>query len=115
MKSFDASMVLIFSALAGCAGTAAPVARMASAQAAIRSAAEVGAERTPTAALYLQYAREGYVEAERLSQRGEGVRAERKLLRAQADAELAIAISRGAASRAAADGTAAQTQHPMSP
>jgi Domain of unknown function (DUF4398) len=115
MKSFDASMVLIFAAFAGCAGTTAPVARMASAQAAIRSAAEVGAERTPTAALYLQYAREAYAEADRLSLSGDGVRAERRLLRAQADAELALAISRGAASRAATDGALAQPTTPMSP
>lgn len=107
MKHTMALMVLA-SAVAACAGTAAPAERMASAQAAIRSAGEVGAERNPNAALYLQYAREEFSQAEDLSRRGEGERAERVLLRAQADAELAMALSRQVTSQNSAQQAVAQ-------
>lgn len=99
---------LLATALAACAGTPASPDRVASAQAAIRSAGEVGAEHNPNAALYLQYSREEFAQAQDLSRRGEGERAERVLLRAQADAELALALSREVSSRNAAQQALAQ-------
>lgn len=97
-------------ALAACGGSAAPASSMASAQAAIRSAGEVGATHNPNAALYLQYAREEYTQADALSRDGKGEEARRMLSRAQADAELAMALSRQGTSRAAADQALAHTQ-----
>lgn len=96
--------------MTACAGSQAPAASSAAAQAAIRSAREVGAERDPTAALHLQYAREQFERAEQLSQRGDGEEAHRMLLRAQADAELAMAITRRVASRASTVQVDAQTR-----
>lgn len=77
-----------------CASSRPPAARMASAQSAIRAADEVGAARSPTAALHLEYAREQYAQAEQLSRRGENDRAELILRRAEADAELSLALAR---------------------
>jgi hypothetical protein len=94
--------------LAACGGTTASTARIGATQAAIRSAGEVGAERDPTAALHLQYAREQFTQAEALSVNGEGPRAERVLARSAADAELALAIAR----RSAALASAAQVSRP---
>lgn len=102
MKTLTRWMMFASLALAACGGTAASTARMGATQAAIRSADEVGAEREPTAALHLQYAREQFSQAEQLSRSGEGARAERVLARAEADAELALALSRRSASIAAA-------------
>jgi len=70
----------------------------------------VGAERDPTAALHLQYAREQFVRAEQLSQNGDGDEAQRMLLRAQSDAELAMAITRRLASRTSTAQVDAQTR-----
>lgn len=90
--------------LCACGGTTASSRRFGATQAAIRAAGEVGAERDPTAALHLQYAREQLTQAEGLSRGGEGPRAERILARAEADADLAIALTRrGASQRAVAE------------
>lgn len=113
MKPVATWMIALCAALGACGGSAAPASSMAAAQASIRAANEVGAEHNPTAALYLQYAREGYARADALSQDGKGEEAQRMLLRAQADAELAMALSRQSAARASLDTT--QTPTPMLP
>lgn len=100
--------------VAACGGTAASTARMGSAQAAIRSAGEVGAEHNPTAALHLQYAREQFAQAEQLSRNGEGERAERVLARAEADADLALALSRRNTAVASASQANAQVRQVQS-
>lgn len=87
--------------LCACGGTTASSQRFGATQAAIRAAGEVGAERDPTAALHLQYAREQFTQAEGLSRDGEGPRAERVLARSEADADLAIALTRRSASQRA--------------
>lgn len=114
MKTLARLMMPAAMVLLGCAGTTASTARMGATQAAIRSAGEVGAERDPTAALHLQYAREQFAQAEQLSRGGEGERAERVLARAEADAELALALSRRSASMAAARQAASQVQEARS-
>jgi hypothetical protein len=88
--------------LSACGGTTASTQRFGATQAAIRSASEVGAERDPDAALHLQYAREQFTQAEGLTRGGEGPRAERVLARAEADAELAMALTRRGVSQSAA-------------
>ncbi len=60
----------------------------------IRAAEEVGAAGVPQASLYLQLAREGLERAQKLAKDGESDRAASMLGRAEADAELAVALSR---------------------
>jgi hypothetical protein len=83
-------------ALAGyaCAGSDAPLRAQTSAVAAIRSANEVGAEGAPRAAYHLELAKEQVAAAQRLIAEDEMEAAERMLRRAQADADLAIALTR---------------------
>lgn len=66
---------------------------------AIRAAQEVGASEVPKAALYLQLAKEGLEKAEALAANGDKEQAESMLIRAQADAELAIVLSKGDADK----------------
>ena len=110
MKTLSRLMVLAPLFLAACAGSQASTSQMGATQAAIRSADEVGAEHNPTAALHLQYAREQFNQAEQLSRNGEGERADRVLMRAQADAELALALSRRTTAMSASAQATTQVQ-----
>jgi regulator of protease activity HflC (stomatin/prohibitin superfamily) len=65
----------------------------------IRAAEEAGASTVPTASLYLQLAKEQLEKAKALAANGDRAEAESMLLRAQADGELAIALSRGEADK----------------
>lgn len=76
---------------AGCA--TAPL-RTESSSAAIRAAEEVGANDVPTAALHLQLARESLDKAKNLQKDGDKNQATSMLTRAEADAELAVVLSR---------------------
>ena len=60
----------------------------------IRAAQEVGAADVPQASLHLQLAREELATAQKLQKSGEHAQATSMLQRAQADAELAVALSR---------------------
>lgn len=91
--------------VAGCGGAAPPVAAEAEASAALRAAQEVGAEQTPQAAYHLELAREQMRTAEVLIQSGKMEDAGRVLMRAKADAELAIALSREADAQQRAEET----------
>ncbi|MGE5859173.1 MAG: DUF4398 domain-containing protein, partial [Ignavibacteria bacterium] len=62
---------------------------------AIRAAEEVGASDISNASLYLQLAKEELVKAQEFAEKGDKEQAESMLLRAQADGELAVALSRG--------------------
>ncbi len=86
----------------GCGGGALPAANLAKTQAAIRSANEVGAKRTPKAALHLKYAQDQYRQAQKLAKSGKQQQAEMLLLRAEVDAELALALAREAAANKSA-------------
>ena len=83
--------VAAFVAAMGCAS--APL-RTDSSSSAIRAAEEVGAANVPRAALHLQYAKEALDKATRLQKAGDKDEAESMLTRAEADAELAVALSR---------------------
>jgi hypothetical protein len=79
--------------------------RTESSGAAIRAAEEVGAAKVPQAELHLQLAREQAEHARRLVETGDGddrAQAESLLMRAQADAELALALAREDVERNAA-------------
>ena len=92
---------LLFAAFAaGCASR--PALRTESSTSAIRAAEEVGASGVPGAALHLQLAREELDRARGLSDRGEKDEAASQLLRAEADAELAIVLSREQAEKSEA-------------
>ncbi|MDP2310183.1 MAG: DUF4398 domain-containing protein [Pseudomonadota bacterium] len=70
--------------------------------AAIRSAEELGAPEVPQASLHLQLAKEELEAATALNEKGDEDEAKSMLLRAEADAELAIALSRADAEKTAA-------------
>lgn len=89
-----AGSILFVAVMAGC-GSSPTVVNKEASTSAIRAAEEVGASGVPTASLYLQLAKEGLDNARGLAANGEKEEAESMLLRAEADAELAVALSRG--------------------
>ncbi|WP_437738090.1 DUF4398 domain-containing protein [Sorangium sp. So ce1335] len=96
-------LALAGASAAGCAARAPTFdERLFASQALIRTAEEVGVEEIPRADLHLRLAREQVQRAQRLSAEGAPDRARRMLLRAQADAELAIACAREARAQALA-------------
>ena len=97
-------------ALSACASSPVPADRLARSQAAVRSAHEVGAENVPPAALHLKVANEQLVVARRLIADGDNTRAEYILLRAESDANAALALAREAQARADAVKTLDQVQ-----
>jgi hypothetical protein len=84
--------------IAGCAATPVPNSKVASSEAAIRAAQETGSRDVPQAALHLKLAEEQLQSAKALIRDNNNKRAEYVLMRAQADAELAIALSHVATS-----------------
>lgn len=96
--------------IVGCGSAPPPTARLASSEAAIRGAREVGAPNEPKAALHLKLAEEQRQKAEALVKEGKNEEAEGLLMRAEADAELALALARSAQMKAEADKTMEQVQ-----
>ena len=92
-------LVFVMSA-AGCSSQAAL--RTESSSSAIRAAEEVGAGDVPLAAFHLQMAKDEIAAAKALSDNGDQDEAESLLLRAEADAELAILLSHQADEKQAA-------------
>jgi Domain of unknown function (DUF4398) len=93
-----------------CGGAAIPQDQMTASQAAIR-AAEVGGEPgDPQAALLVKKAKDQVEEAKKLIEDGDNHRAEMVLLRAEADAELALALAQELATRGEADTAQKQVQ-----
>jgi outer membrane murein-binding lipoprotein Lpp len=92
-----AGIVLLTAALAGCGST--QVINKDASTSAISAAEEAGAYKVPSASLYLQLAKEEMENAKGLVSKGDKDQAESMLLRAQADAELAIALSHGDADK----------------
>jgi hypothetical protein len=78
----------------GCGSAAAPTERLTTAEAAIRGAMEVDATSLPRGALHLKLAQEQVDKAKRYIEDDMNQRADLALRRAQADAELAIALAR---------------------
>jgi hypothetical protein len=74
---------------------------MADAQSAERSARELGAESMPVAQLSLKLAQQQIAQAEKAMEKGENRQADSLLIRAQADAELALAQAREKEARVA--------------
>ena len=91
-------MVVGLALLSGCAS--APPLRTEASTSGIRAAEEAGAANVPQASLHLQLAKEELELAKGLSAKGEKARAVSMLLRAEADAELAVELSHGDAEKA---------------
>jgi outer membrane murein-binding lipoprotein Lpp len=84
--------------IAGC-GSNAVVVDEESSTSSIRAAEEVGAGDISSASLYLQLAKEELVKAQTFAENGDKEEAESMLLRASADGELAVALSRSDADK----------------
>jgi len=89
--------VLFAVVIAGCGSS--PAINKEPSTSAISAAEEAGASKIPSASLYLQLAKEELENAKGLATNGDKEQAESMLLRAQADAELAVALSRGDADK----------------
>jgi hypothetical protein len=92
-----AGSVLFAVVIAGCGSS--PAINKEPSTSAISAAEEAGASKIPNASLYLQLAKEELENAKGLATNGDKEQAESMLLRAQADAELAVALSRGDADK----------------
>lgn len=91
MKSVTALLLL----LAACGSSIPPPSdKLASAEAAARSARELGAEKEPKAALHLKLAQEQIDSAKTLMKDNDNQRADLVLQRASADAELSVMLAK---------------------
>ncbi len=94
----------------GCAASfPVPTQDQAQAQAAERSAVELGAASQPNAQLHLQLAREQMSQASVAIKDGDNARADALLLRARSDAELAIALTRDQSAKTGAQNATDQS------
>lgn len=107
-RRWIASVALL--AAAGCASAPKPVDTLARSEAAVRSAQVMGAEQNPTAALHLRLAQEQLQLARRKMNDGDNERARYLLLRAQADADLAMNLAQEARAQDDAARTMQQVQ-----
>ena len=89
--------------LAACASAPLPTERVTSIKAAMRSADELGANKTPQAALLLRLSQEELAQADALLKEGDEEGAERYLKRSKVDAELAIVLARQGEAQAEAE------------
>lgn len=80
--------------LSACAGAPAPKKQHMHTQSTLHAAQEMGANKDPDAKLHLQLAKEQLNEARKLMEKDENTKAKRVLARAEADADLAIALTR---------------------
>ncbi|MBX3229681.1 MAG: DUF4398 domain-containing protein [Labilithrix sp.] len=89
------AIILIGLLLVACGSSMpAPTDRLASAEAASRSAKELGANNEPKAALHLKLASDQIDQAKKLIADGDNKRADLVLQRANADAELAVMLAK---------------------
>lgn len=92
--------IIALALVAGCGGSyPPPTQRMADSESAVRAAQEVGGQNEPQAALHLKLAQEQIDQAKALMADGDNQRADFVLMRADADAELAVALARQATAR----------------
>ena len=102
-----AMAVVATAILAGCAS--APL-RTEESTSGIRAAEEAGAAKVPQASLHLQLAKEELDRAKELASIGQKEKAQYMLFRAEADAELAVALSRGDAEKSEAQAAVARVR-----
>jgi hypothetical protein len=99
MNRIGLGMALVSLGLVACAGAPPPHERQAQSEAAVRGAREIGAERVPQAALHLKLAEEGVARGKAQIRDGDNRDADYTLMRAQADADLALALTRESRAR----------------
>jgi hypothetical protein len=95
------TIVVAIAIVVGCASDRQPL-RTEASTSGIRAAEEVGAAKVPQASLHLQMAKEELELAKGLAAKGDKKEAASMLLRAEADGELAVALSRGDAEKSEA-------------
>ncbi len=100
--------VVVGASIVGCASS--PPLRTESSTSGIRAAEEVGAAKVPRAALHLQLAKEELDRAKKFGADGDKEQGSSMLLRAQADAELAVALSREDAEKSEAQSAMARVR-----
>jgi len=98
-RSSSWSLAALAVVLLGCGGVPKPEVRLASSEGAIRGAEEAGAQSVPQATLHLKLAQEQRERALELIKKDDNHRADMMLARAEADAELALALSREAVAK----------------
>ncbi len=103
------SVALLTLSVVACGGTTLPPAKAADTQASISAAAAVGADQNPQAALHLKMARDQLKQAQDLIAQDRGDQAKLVLERANADAEVALMITREAEASANVKKTQADT------
>jgi hypothetical protein len=118
MNSFNITLPAILALASGCASVPPPTQQMADVQSANRSAQELGARENPQAQLHLKLAEEQLQQAKAAMEEDDNEGANRLLMRAKADAELAIALTReedavGHADKASASKAASEPVNPM--
>jgi hypothetical protein len=104
---FGAALALT---VAGCGSAPVPAENVTQAKSSISAAEAVGAQSVPKSALHLKMAKDQVAQAEAMIQDGETEEAKLVLLRAQADAELALALAREASIRAEAQAAMKKVQ-----
>ena len=97
MKSQLATCLAALMLAAGCASTPPPTERMTTAQANVKASKMLGAPNVPRADLHLRMAEQEVAKAQTLIKEGENDMADLMLQRANADAELSLALTREAA------------------
>jgi hypothetical protein len=110
-----APIVLINLIMAACASYPPPTDAVANALASMRGAEELGADRVPQAELQLQLADEEVARARQLMADGKNERAHYMAVRATNDAELAIALTREAQAKKAAEHARQQAEPAQAP
>ena len=103
MKQSIWTLGLVAALAVGCKSSSVPPARVASTEAAVKSAREAGADRVPDAQARLKAAEDQLVMAKRLIDKGETGEVEGLLTRAESDAALAAALSYEAQQKAATE------------
>jgi hypothetical protein len=100
MKNVALPMIAVAGLVAACGSSfQPPTDRLASSEAAIRSARELGAQSDPQAALHVKLADDQVGTARKLIKDGDNRRADLVLQRASSDAELAVMITRERAAK----------------
>ena len=94
MKMTVLMLVVLFGVVAAGCGSSPAVVNKEGTTSAINTAEVIGASGVPTASLYLQLAKEELAKSQTLTESGDEKEAASMLLRAQADGELAVALSR---------------------
>ena len=103
MKNVLSMMAAAGLVAAGGSSMQPPTDRLASSEAAIRSAKELGAQNDPQASLHVKLADEQMASARNLMKDGDNRRADLVLQRASSDAELAVMIARERAAKTEAE------------